>query len=164
MATTTSASKRLATAQKMINFYETLDKTIIEPLLAPDFYHEFRPASIDVPRGLDKTSFLGFCDSLHSIMTGFPFTAKQYIESESSNQVVVWATSRAQFREEVKDNEGISAAEWEYEGEYVLIMTMDESGERIERYIEFLDSKATADKLLGLMGRGQGNLAKNGSE
>jgi hypothetical protein len=159
---TTATSKRLATAQKLISYYASLDQTLLEPLLASNLYHEFRPGSIDVPRGLDKTSFLEFSNSLGSIMTGFPFTAKEYIESEASNQVVVWATSKAQFREEVKDYEGMEASDWEFEGEYVLILTMDESGERIERYVEFLDSNATVQKLLGLMGRAQENLAKRG--
>ncbi|KAJ0419264.1 hypothetical protein BJY00DRAFT_314095 [Aspergillus carlsbadensis] len=161
---TTSTSKRLLTAQKLISYFASLDQTILEPLLAPNLYHEFRPGSLEVPRGLDKTSFLGFCNNFGSIMTGFPFTAKEYTESEASNQVVVWATSKAQFREEVKDYEGMEASDWEFEGEYVLILTMDESGERIERYIEFMDSKAAVEKLLGLMGRAQQNLAKRGGE
>jgi hypothetical protein len=49
----------------------------------------------------------------------------------------------------------------ESEGEYVLILTMDESGERIERYVEFLDSNATIQKLL-VDGEGTGELGQEG--
>jgi hypothetical protein len=49
----------------------------------------------------------------------------------------------------------------ESEGEYVLILTMDESGERIERYVEFLDSNATIQKLL-VDGEGAGELGQEG--
>lgn len=79
-------------------------------------------------------------------MTGFPVTAKEYIESEGSGQVTVWASSKAIFRDDVKDDE-ISQTEWVYEGEYIFLLAMDETGKKIIRIIEFLDSKATVDKL-----------------
>ena len=86
-------------------------------------------------------------------MTGFPVTAKEYTESESCNQVTVWATSKAIFRDDVKDDE----EEWEYEGEYVFMFWMDGSGERIERTVEFLDSLGTRERLMKLMRRAEEN-------
>lgn len=89
-------------------------------------------------------------------MAGFPVFAKEYIESDSGNQVVVWATSKTEFREELKDD-GIAREEWEYAGEYVFMFTMDESGEKVVKCIEFLDGAATP-RLLELAKRARGNL------
>jgi len=92
-------------------------------------------------------------------MTGFPVTGKEYIESESANQVTVWATSRTIFRDDVKDD-GIGEEEWVYEGEYIFMLWMDESGEKIVRTVEFLDSKGTVEKLGALMKRANDNRDK----
>jgi len=54
-------------------------------------------------------------------------------------------------------DEGLSKGEWVYEGEYVFMFWMDESGERIERTVEFLDSKGTEEVLRPLMVRARGN-------
>jgi hypothetical protein len=59
----------------------------------------------------------------------------------------------------VKDD-GIEEKEWVYEGEYIFIFSMDESGEKIVRTVEFLDSKGTAEKLGVLMKRANENREK----
>ncbi|EQL31138.1 hypothetical protein RJZ56_006472 [Blastomyces dermatitidis] len=91
-------------------------------------------------------------------MSSFPLTVKEYIESDSSNQVTVWASSRAMFRDEGKDD-GVSEAEWAYGGEYVFLLWMDETGEKLIKSVEFLDSQRTV-KLLDLMQRAAANKAK----
>jgi hypothetical protein len=151
-------STRLLTAQKFIGYFATLDKAVLESLLHDSYQHA--PASLNFPGLFDKAGFLAHAGGLTDIMTGFPVFAKEYIESESGNQVIVWATSKTQFREEVKDG-GKSEEEWEFGGEYVFMFTMDESGEKIVRTVEFLDSVATQE-LLGLMQRARGNLEKLG--
>lgn len=83
-------------------------------------------------------------------------TAKEYFESERSNAVTVWATGVPEFREDVKDKD----EDWGYQGEYIFLLSMDESGEKITRIVEFLDSKATVEKLSGLMERAGKNLER----
>lgn len=151
-------SQRLLTAQQFISYFTTLDNAILEPLLTESYHHQFAPAALNPPGPFDRTGFLTHLGGLKDIMSGFPVFAKEYIESESTNQVVVWATSKAQFREEVKDD-GIPENEWEFGGEYVFMLTMDESGEKIVRCVEFLDSLATK-RLLELAARARGNLEK----
>ncbi|KAL4905046.1 hypothetical protein BDW74DRAFT_178055 [Aspergillus multicolor] len=131
--------QNLHTAQKFIPFFTTLDNTILEPLLAPNL----------PPRHTTK---------LKTLMTEFPVSAKEYIESEGCNQVVVWASSVTEFREEAMDTD-IGKEEWEFNGEYVFILTMDERGEKIVRCVEFLDSLATV-RLLELVRRAKGNLER----
>lgn len=50
----------------------------------------------------------------------------------------------------MKDDE-ISQTEWVYKGEYIFLLAMDETGKKIIRIIEFLDSKATVNKLRPLI-------------
>lgn len=149
-------SKRLLTAQKFISYFATLDQTMLESILGENYYHQFAPASINPPGPFDRAEFLAHTSGLSRVMTGFPVFAKEYIESESSNQVVVWATSKTEFREELKDD-GIPREEWEYAGEYVFMFTMDEGGEKVVRCIEFLDGAATP-RLLELVKRARVNL------
>ncbi|PGH10640.1 hypothetical protein AJ79_05354 [Helicocarpus griseus UAMH5409] len=148
-------SARLTTAQRYIANFGTLDPQTLAPLLAENYHHEFAPASLNPPGPFDKQGMLEHNARLRDIMSGFPVTAKEYVESESSNQVTVWATSQTVFRDEVKDK-GVAEKEWEYQGEYVFMLWMEEGGERIERVVEFLDSKGT-ERLMGLMRRARGN-------
>jgi hypothetical protein len=153
------ASKRLGTAKKYIGHFATLDTQTLESVLAEDHIHEFAPSSMNPPGPFNKQSFIEYSGRLRNVMTGFPVTAKEYIESENENKVTVWATSRTIFRDDVKDN-GISAEEWVYEGEYIFLLSMDEVGEKIVRTVEFLDSKGTVDQLFGLMKRANENREK----
>lgn len=140
-------SKRLQTANKYINHFETLDTDTLASVLAQNYTHEFAPASLAPPGPFTRDQFLKHNAALRKIMTGFPVQAKEYVESEASNQVTVWATARARFREEVMEDgaEGDeeSRKKWDYKGEYVMMFWMDEAGEKIVKTVEFLDSKAT---------------------
>lgn len=136
-------SKRVQTAKKFIGHFDTFDTDTLASVLAPDYSHHFAPASLAFPGALTKEQFVQHMGVLHKVMTGFPVYPKEYVESESSNQVTVWATSRAQFRKEVVGEDEEERKKWEFEGEYVFMFWMDESGEKIVRTVEFLDSKAT---------------------
>jgi len=150
------ASNRLETAKKFIGHFASFDRQTLDTILAEDYIHHFAPSSLTPFGPYTKQGFLEHHGRMLIVMSGFPVTAKGYIESESSNEVVVWATSQANFRDEVKDD-GIPKKDWMYEGEYVFILSMDRTGEKIVRVVEFLDSKATLDKLVGLMKRAQRN-------
>lgn len=74
--------------------------------------------------------------------------------------MIVWCTGRPQWREEVKDYEVFSEEQWEYVGEFIFMLTMDEEGEKITKIVEFVDSKGTDHKLWPLAMRAIGNLQK----
>lgn len=105
------ASKRLETAKKFIALFATLDMQVLDSILAENFTHQFAPSSLGIREPLGKKLFIEHLGGLHEIMTGFPVTAKEYIESESSNQVTVWATSLTIFHEDAKDS-GIPEKDW----------------------------------------------------
>jgi ketosteroid isomerase-like protein len=148
------------TAKSFIAAYSILSVEDFLPLLADDYSHTFAPASLERLTAKNKSEFAVQMFSLRGFLSGFTVYIKELIDSESSNQVVVWATSETMFREEVKDT-GIPDEEWKYQGEYVFMFTMDEGGERITRLVEFLDSKGT-DRMMGLVARARRNM--KGSE
>lgn len=171
-------SKRLETAKKYIEQFGTNDIELLESILDETMVHEFSPMrSLDSARDLDKTGFMEFRKIMTLGLTRYLFDAKQYIESESSNSkcllcgwpssywkikrtatnkttslvVVIWAEGRPQFREEVKDYEAFTKEEWEgYVGEFVFMLTFNETGDKIIKVREFIDSKGTDNRFLPL--------------
>ncbi|KAH8676154.1 hypothetical protein BX600DRAFT_432685 [Xylariales sp. PMI_506] len=152
------ASKRLETAKKYISHFATLDTQLLDSVLAEDHEHHFAPASLGM-KVMSRQEFLAHNQRLRAVLAGFPVEGREYLDSESSNAVTVWATSQTQFHEGARDD-GSPPEEWDYRGEYVFILTMDEAGEKIRRTVEFLDSRSTVDKLMNLMARARENLAK----
>lgn len=154
-------SKRYNTALAFINAFETLDGDTFHSLAALNYTHIFAPARANGPAPRDRETFAGHISGLKSILEGFPVVPKEVIENVGENQVVVWATSETLFREDVMDD-GLNKEQWAYKGEYVFILTMDESGEKIVKVFEFLDSKGT-EELRGLIARAKKNKEKRDS-
>ncbi|OJJ50332.1 hypothetical protein ASPZODRAFT_128949 [Penicilliopsis zonata CBS 506.65] len=150
---------RLRIARRFIDHFAKLEIDILHTILADEYHHQFAPASLDPPGPFDKQGLLDHHIALREVMVGFPVTAKEYIDSESESCVTVWATSRVQFRDDVKGPDD-SEADWAYEGEYIFLISFDATGERIVRTVEFLDSKQTADRLVGLMERARENTGR----
>jgi hypothetical protein len=148
------ASKRLETATRFIDHFASLDVQVLEPILAESYIHQYAPSSIPHQGLLDKKSLFDLVTTLKIIMEGYPMKVKQSMESESRNAVTLWASGKAHFRDEFKDD-GIPKEAWEYTGEYVFMLYMDETGEKITKTIEFVDSKATTEKFLVLIARAQ---------
>ena len=75
----------------------------------------------------------------------------------NGGQVTIWAIGVPEFRAEAVD--GIEG-EWEYTGEYIFILDVNEEG-KISRVLEFLDTKER-ERLRGLMERARRNLRQEG--
>jgi hypothetical protein len=151
-----NCSARLATAKKYISLFATLDGPSLSTLLASNYHHEFLPHSMNPPGPFSKLGFLEHYSHLKDIMSGFTVTGHEYIESESSNAVTVLATSQTAFRRELRD-QGLREEEWEYRGEYVFVIYVSEDGREVVKVVEFLDSKATMEKLMPLNKRAKAN-------
>ncbi|KAH7138897.1 hypothetical protein B0J11DRAFT_574843 [Dendryphion nanum] len=152
------ASKRLETAKEYIECFATCDTQTLERILASNYHHKFAPSSLDISPPLDKQGFIARHSRIHIIMTGFPVTGNEYIESESSNQVTVWATSVPHWRDEARSDDD-EPGMWDYKGEYIFMMWFDDEG-RIQRVVEFLDSKMTENALV-LVKKAFENVARN---
>ncbi|KAK1842175.1 hypothetical protein CCHR01_15188 [Colletotrichum chrysophilum] len=123
-----------------IRAFDTLEDTEHIAVRAPSCTHTFAPASMGPPPPMTNAELAAHLAKLRLIMTGFP------------RQVLVWATAVAEFKDEVKGlKEGEDGMEWDYVGEYVFFLTVDEEG-RISRVVEFVDSLGTK-RVWGLMSR-----------
>ena len=152
-------SKRLELATNFISHFTALDTEILEDILAESYTHHYAPSSIPSQGPFDKKGLINFVSGLKTIMARYPMSIRQSLESESSNAVTLWVTGQASFHEEVKDD-SISKEDWEYTGEYIFLLYMDEAQKKIIKTIEFLDSKATADKLSRLAARAMENRSR----
>ena len=150
-------STRVQTVLKFLGAFETLDLEAFASVRSPSCLQTLAPASISPSPPADNATFLANKAALKDIVTGFPVTPKEVMEDQQKNRVIVWASGRALWRDEVKDD-GIAEEEWNWVGEYMLIFDMDENGEKIEHILEFVDSKETV-KLPGLMRRARANQA-----
>jgi hypothetical protein len=110
------------------------------------------------PLPLDNAAYAEFISNMVPFIERWPVTAKEIIGDEKLNRVTIWAESEAKFKDEVKDD-GIDEGEWVWKGEYVFIFSMDKSGEKIERIVEFLDSKTTEKGML-LVERAKANVER----
>jgi hypothetical protein len=150
-------SKRLQTARQFLSHTENRDATILEPILVDDYKHEVAPASVGLGPW-DKKAFTGQVTSIKGILKSYPNTIIDIVESESSNSVVAHIRAEATFHDHVKDD-SVPADEWKYTGEYIFWFYFNEAGDQIVRACEFLDSKATIDKLMVLIQKASAKLA-----
>jgi hypothetical protein len=149
------SSKLCQTALAYIDGFRTLSPESFLSVLAPSAEHKFAPASLNLPSSMDAAAFANHIGSLREVLAGFPVFPKEVFENEGLGQVTLWATSETIFHEKAKGND--VSEEWEFHGEYIFILTMDESREKVVQIIEFLDSKAT-ERLRESMARARKNL------
>lgn len=136
-----TVSTLLATATAFMKVFETLDPSTIVPVQSSNYKHVFAPESLNVPGPLDRDDFAHHLTRINGILRSFPVRFKEAWPNPSLSQVVIWSDSETQFHDHVKDND--DEEEWKFKGEYMWVLTMDESGQKVEHVLEFLDSKKT---------------------
>jgi hypothetical protein len=129
------------TAIKFLDAFEPLSSELLT-LRTPTCRHTFAPSSITPPTHMNNAEFEEHLIKLRDVIRSFPVKPKEIMEDPAQNRVIVWATSRAEFIEEFKDSKA-PEENWIFESEYVWFFTLDPSGEKINRIVEFLDSKMT---------------------
>ena len=148
-------SPRIETAKSLLEGFADLSEHRLVSTRSEDCTHAFAPSSLNMGPPRDNATFAAHLATLREVLSGFPVTPQEIFDSANENTVTVWATGDAIFHEELKDD-GLSAEEWKYRGEYIFIFQMDSTGRRVQRIVEFLDSKAT-EHLRELMVRARGN-------
>ncbi|KUJ09299.1 uncharacterized protein LY89DRAFT_690345 [Mollisia scopiformis] len=157
------SSKRRETALAFLAAFETLDADAHLSLRTQNCLNIFRPAAQPAP--LANPEFGAHINRLKTVIERFPVWPKEVMEDEKQNRVIIWAEGELVIKKEFRD-EGLSEQQWIYRGEYMFVCSMDESGEKMERVVEFLDSKA-AEQGRSLIRRARANLErleKEGSE
>jgi hypothetical protein len=167
---TDNTSSRLKTTKAFINAFTTLTVADSLRVRAPNCVHEFAPLSVaaSIPPKTNS-DFAVHLTRFQGLITSFTFAVKETIDNPTANQVLLWTTASPNWAPGVmtgKDGKGKDLA-WEYTGEYMFLLSFEdgETGDdgnggklkRIERIVEFVDSKGTM-RLLDLMHTARGNL------
>ncbi|KAL9115341.1 MAG: hypothetical protein Q9227_000662 [Pyrenula ochraceoflavens] len=153
-----SLTSQLRTTHAFLDSFHYLDEAANLSLRTPNCRHIMAPTSLNIPE-MNNERFVSHIQSIKPLFSTFPVKAKEIFANDAaSRQVTVWATSEPTFLEDVKDSEE-PITDWKYRGEYMFVLCFDESGEKIEQVVEFLDS-ATVEKVRALMQRAKKNLAE----
>lgn len=159
-----------ATATTSLKVFATLDPDTNASVQTNDYRHVFAPSSIHLPQDTTRESFAAHLDPLREVMRSFPVRSRQVWPNPSLHQVMIWADSEAEFRDNVKDTD--DDAGWGALGESIsLFLTMDQAGDKVRHVLEFLDSKAT-DRVILLVARAfeqkgklaRGNIKREGKQ
>ncbi|KAF2727738.1 hypothetical protein EJ04DRAFT_517076 [Polyplosphaeria fusca] len=151
--------------QLCLDFMATFLNIDIEAQLAlrsEDCVQHFAPASLNVPSkgNEDFTKHLGGLKDIIQEFRVFPKVIdgeKQIRVNAAKREVFLWANGKPTFKAEAKV--GHEDEDWEYVGELIFVLTCNEEG-KIERVLEFLDSKKTIE-LQGLAMKARANMMKN---
>ncbi len=150
------SSTRYQTTLKWFQTIERLSASDNVSTRTPDCKHILVPAAAKLAEPLSNDDFASFFSTLGDILSSFPINIKELIECETTNQVVVWATSEPKFLATVTDG-GVLTDDWGYLGEYTFIFNFEEGGGRISRIVEFVDTNGM-NRFLGLMERARRNV------
>ncbi|KAK3695709.1 hypothetical protein B0T22DRAFT_456034 [Podospora appendiculata] len=123
-------STRRKTALAAIESYNS--KWNLENMIAwraPDCIHEILPTSLKVP-AMDNKSYDAYFATNLTVFSNFRVTVNDVMEDAAANKVVVWAHSTA------------DTAIGPYANEYMLIFHFTPAGDKVTRFLEWVDSAA----------------------
>lgn len=148
------------TATTFLKVFETLDTSVVRSIQSDSYTHHFAPASLAMPEQNLK-QFIDHIKWLNDVLKAFPVIPKEIWVNPTLKQVTIWATAVPEFHQHIIGSD--DSKDWYVQGEYIFVLSMDDSGRKIERGIEFLDSKRT-EYLLELNARARSRLAEDSSK
>ncbi|KAI1011875.1 hypothetical protein LB503_004518 [Fusarium chuoi] len=143
-------STLIATATAYIDVFRTLDTEALSRILSDEYSHRFAPASANLPGSMDCYGLIARLNQVGEVMPSFTVTIRQMWPNPSLRQVLVGADSETNFHRQLRDSD--DDEEWTKRGEYMFLMAMNESGEKIADVLEFVDSRAT-EEIVDMVGR-----------
>jgi hypothetical protein len=145
---TMPSSKRREAATGYLRAFETWDiDKVLSRYLTKTCTHQIAPASVGQAIGiLNNAQWATRVRSLKGIIKSCCFVVKEIVEDEPENKLVLWVDGRITFSDE---DVGV------FNGEYMFILEFEEGGERVERVVEFVDSREVAGRFLGMVEEGR---------
>ncbi|KAI1349545.1 hypothetical protein F5Y01DRAFT_183670 [Xylaria sp. FL0043] len=127
MSSETAPSRRRQTALAVIDAYNKWSIDAIMALRTDDCIQQILPKSLGRP-AMDNAAYKAYFSAFMPHFQNFTVTINDVYEDTQENKVVFWAQSEA------------STEIGPYTNEYVLIMYMNEAGDKITKFLEFVDS------------------------
>ncbi|KAK5062613.1 hypothetical protein LTR84_004686 [Exophiala bonariae] len=172
MVSASTATTPRSIALAFCQAFEKLDVDALVALRTPDCRHTIAPAaslSFVTDPEMSNEQWAAHFSFLKDILASFPVTPLEIFEgtkweatsggqSQEVASVTIWAFSEAIFLQEAKDNDE-PKTDWKFRGEYVFVLVLNEAGDRIQRILEFVDSKGLMEVSLPLFQRAARNVA-----
>lgn len=98
-----------------------------------------RPPSLNMGLPRNNVRVEGFINNLKSVGTSVDLKPKEIMEDEKQNRVIGWLTNTVTWTDLAKAV--MMEEELAYEAEIMFPLSRDEKGTKIERIVEFCDSK-----------------------
>jgi hypothetical protein len=131
MSSPTPQSTIYKTTLSILAAYEHQSLSEIMSFRTADCINIIRPSSLShASTPMNNVTYSAFYASFFPKIWNFKLSISEIIESPQANKVVVFASSTADSKE------GVGS----YGQEYVLVFEFDESGEKIKRTVEWVDS------------------------
>ncbi|KAI0415359.1 hypothetical protein F5X98DRAFT_217082 [Xylaria grammica] len=127
MGSETAPSRRRQTALAVVDSYNKWSMEAIMGLRTEDCIQQILPKSLGRP-AMDNAAYEAWFGSVMPHFKNFTVTVDDIIEDPGENKVAIWAHSSA------------STEVGPYNGEYVLILYMNEGADKITKLLEFVDS------------------------
>ncbi|KIW96536.1 uncharacterized protein Z519_01927 [Cladophialophora bantiana CBS 173.52] len=153
------ASHQRSIAIAFLDTFKDLDLESNLALRTPDCVHTIVPTTLSFTPRMSNEIRGAHLLSLKKKTSELPVTPKAILEG--GNLVTIWATSKATFREEAKDED--LTVDWSYEGEYIFVLTFNQADYKIQHILEFIDS-TKVEKVQVLLQRAEHNLAAKTDE
>ncbi|KAM5370888.1 hypothetical protein ACJZ2D_008321 [Fusarium nematophilum] len=144
-----SSSALLAAAAAYLDALASYERARILAVLSEDYEHTLAPASIGVESPISRDAFVPMACNLQAVISRFSFRIKQAWPNEAEGRVTVWAEGEGDLRPHIKQSSG---EDYSLKREYMFVLEMDSSGEKVEKALEFVDTKLT-EAMMGLLGK-----------
>lgn len=127
-----SKSQRRCTAEAVIAAFNIMDIDAIMSYRSPDCLRFFLPSTIEAAPS-DNAKYRAQLEQLKPIFANFRLEAHDTFEDEGANRICMYLRARA------------DTVAGEYVNEYVWMLDFDESGKKITRVKEFVDTVMKRD-------------------
>jgi hypothetical protein len=147
-------SRQRQTADTIATSFSKMDIPTLISLRTPTCTRNFLPASLGYPPQTNE-QYEAQLNSMATIFTSFAVTVNDVVEDVAGKKIVMFVSARG------------DTPVGEYRNEYVWKMEFDESGEKVEKWTEFVDVGMARDfypKLVGEMKRRAVDAAKGGKD
>ncbi|KAK0658000.1 hypothetical protein B0T16DRAFT_317341 [Cercophora newfieldiana] len=127
-------SARRQTVLAVLDAYNSWDIGKLTSLRAPECVHQVLPASLDRPP-MSNSEYDTYFSTVMLMFRNFRVEVNDMIEDLGNEKVVVWAKSTAET--------DIGP----YRSEYMLVFYLNNKGDKVTRFLEFVDSAVAKDFL-----------------
>lgn len=125
-------SKQRETADEVIAAFNAWDIERIMGVRAENCVQQVLPRSLGREE-MDNATYRPYFSAIMPLLKGFTVTVHEVIESKEERKIMIWASSVAE------------SVIGPYQNEYCLILYFNEAGDKLVKFLEYVDSKWSAE-------------------